>query len=125
MHPAIVEVIKPGTHTTIQSAPGRIGYWDIGVPPSGPMDSLSFRLGNRLLGNDAKAPGLEMTVTGSTLKFHFPTRIVLTGAVMRAQINGVDVSYWETIEIDCWGYSQDGNYRGCGCSYLFAHRRWI
>ncbi|MDD2950763.1 MAG: biotin carboxylase N-terminal domain-containing protein, partial [Sulfuricurvum sp.] len=43
--PDIVEVIKPGTHTTIQSVPGRIGYWDIGVPPSGPMDSLSFRLG--------------------------------------------------------------------------------
>ncbi|MDD2369304.1 MAG: urea carboxylase, partial [Sulfuricurvum sp.] len=97
--PDIVEVIKPGTHTTIQSAPGRIGYWDIGVPPSGPMDSLSFRLGNRLLGNDEKAPGLEMTVTGSTLKFHYPTRIVLTGAQMKAQLNGVEVPYWETIEI--------------------------
>lgn len=97
--PAIVEVIKPGTHTTVQSAPGRIGYWDIGVPPSGPMDSLSFRLGNRLLGNDEKAPGLEMTVTGATLKFHFPTRIVLTGAVMKAQLNGSEVPYWETIDI--------------------------
>ncbi|MDD2265489.1 urea carboxylase [Sulfuricurvum sp.] len=97
--PDIVEVIKPGTHTTIQSAPGRIGYWDIGVPPSGPMDSLSFRLGNRLLGNDDKAPGLEMTVTGSTLKFHFPTRIVLAGAVMKAQLNGAEVPYWETIDI--------------------------
>lgn len=117
--PAIVEVIKPGTHTTIQSAPGRIGYWDIGVPPSGPMDSLSFRLGNRLLGNDAKAPGLEMTVTGSTLKFHFPTRIVLTGAVMRAQINGVDVSYWETIEIAAGDILKMGIIEGAGArTYL-------
>ena len=30
--------------------PGRTGYWDIGVPPSGPMDHLSFRLANRIVG---------------------------------------------------------------------------
>ncbi|MDP3120345.1 MAG: urea carboxylase [Sulfuricurvum sp.] len=117
--PSIVEVIKPGTHTTIQSAPGRIGYWDIGVPPSGPMDSLSFRLGNQLLGNDAKAPGLEMTVTGSTLKFHFQTRIVLAGAVMKAQLNGVDVSYWETIEISAGDVLKIGMIEGAGArTYL-------
>lgn len=117
--PAIVEVIKPGTHTTIQSAPGRVGYWDIGVPPSGPMDSLSFRLGNRLLGNDEKAPGLEMTVIGSTLKFHFPTRIVLTGAVMKAQLNGLDVSYWETIEVNSGDILKMGIIEGAGArTYL-------
>lgn len=117
--PAIVEVIKPGTHTTVQSAPGRIGYWDIGVPPSGPMDSLSFRLGNRLLGNDEKAPGLEMTVTGSTLKFHFPTRIVLTGAVMKAQLNGVEVAYWETIDISAGDILKMGIIEGAGArTYL-------
>ena len=33
--------------TTVQDWPGRIGYWHIGVPPSGPMDDLSFRIGNR------------------------------------------------------------------------------
>ena len=117
--PDIVEVIKPGTHTTIQSAPGRIGYWDIGVPPSGPMDSLSFRLGNRLLGNDEKAPGLEMTVTGSTLKFHYPTRIVLAGAMMKAQLNGADVSYWETIKISAGDILKMGIIEGSGArSYL-------
>ena len=34
-----------GTQTTVQDCPGRLGYWDVGVPPSGPMDDLSFRLG--------------------------------------------------------------------------------
>ncbi len=117
--PSIVEVIKPGTHTTIQSAPGRIGYWDIGVPPSGPMDSLSFRLGNQLLGNDPKAPGLEMTVTGSTLKFHFPTRIVLAGAMMKAQLNGADVSYWDTIDICAGDVLKMGIIEGAGArTYL-------
>ena len=31
--------------------PGRLGYWMVGVPPSGPMDDLSFRLANRAVGN--------------------------------------------------------------------------
>ena len=27
-----------GTQTTVQDYPGRLGYWAVGVPPSGPMD---------------------------------------------------------------------------------------
>ena len=34
--PATVEVLQPGTHSSIQEFPGRVGYWNIGVPPSGP-----------------------------------------------------------------------------------------
>ncbi len=75
-----VEVLEGGTMTTVQDYPGRLGYWNVGVPPSGPMDSLSFRLGNRLLGNDEGAPGLECTVSGPSLRFDFDTHIVLTGA---------------------------------------------
>ncbi|HSM27225.1 MAG TPA: biotin carboxylase N-terminal domain-containing protein, partial [Thioalkalivibrio sp.] len=47
-HADSIDVLDPGTQTTLQDWPGRAGYWDIGVPPSGPMDSLAFRLGNRL-----------------------------------------------------------------------------
>jgi urea carboxylase len=46
-----IEVLDAGTMTTIQDWPGRIGLWDVGIPPSGPMDALSFRLANRLVGN--------------------------------------------------------------------------
>ncbi|MFD6107990.1 urea amidolyase, partial [Nocardia salmonicida] len=56
-----IAVVRPGMQTTIQDWPGRIGYWHIGVPPSGPMDDLSFRLGNRVLGNPEGAAGLECT----------------------------------------------------------------
>jgi urea carboxylase len=59
---ATVEVLSAGTQTTIQDYPGRLGFWSVGVPPSGPMDSLSFRLANRALGNSATAAALEMTV---------------------------------------------------------------
>ena len=34
-----IDVLRPGTQTTIQDYPGRTGFWDIGVPPSGPFDT--------------------------------------------------------------------------------------
>src|SRR5690606_37390846 len=30
--PPVVEVLQPGTYTSIQDYPGRVGYWGIGVP---------------------------------------------------------------------------------------------
>ena len=32
--------LEPGSFTTVQDHPGRLGYWMVGVPPSGPMDDL-------------------------------------------------------------------------------------
>src|SRR6202158_2837895 len=60
-HPRSIDVAEPGTQTTIQDFPGRLGYWHVGVPPSGPMDSLAFRFANRLVGNARSAAGLEIT----------------------------------------------------------------
>ncbi len=86
--PNTIDVISGGTQTTIQDYPGRTGYWHIGVPPSGPMDSLSFRLGNHLLGNDETAAGLEIVIQGPTLKFNIDSQIVLTGAEIAAKLDG-------------------------------------
>ena len=86
--PLTIDVLQAGTHSTVQDYPGRVGYWNIGVPPSGPMDALAFRLANRLLDNPEHAAGLELTVTGPTLKFNCDTWIALTGAPMRAQLDG-------------------------------------
>ncbi len=79
--PHTLEVVAPGMQTTVQAWPGRMGYWNVGVPPSGPMDDLSFRLGNRLLGNHEGVPGLEVTVVGPTLAFQSPTTVLVAGAV--------------------------------------------
>jgi urea carboxylase len=97
--PLTVEVLQPGTHSTIQDFPGRTGYWDIGVPPSGPMDDLGFRLANRIVGNAADAPGLELTVAGPALRFNSSTVIALTGAKMKAELDGVAVPYWTPVHI--------------------------
>ena len=32
--PHCLEVLQPGTYSSVQDYPGRLGYWDIGVPPS-------------------------------------------------------------------------------------------
>ena len=61
-----VSVLAGGFATTVQDYPGRRGYWHVGVPPSGPMDSLAFRLGNRLLENPEGTAGLEVTLLGPT-----------------------------------------------------------
>ncbi len=98
-HSDAVEVIAGGTQTTVQDWPGRIGYWHIGVPPSGPMDTLAFRLGNRLLGNGDDAAGLEMTVTGPTLKFRADAVIALTGAAMQARIDGREIDHWRAVHV--------------------------
>jgi urea carboxylase len=97
--PARIDVLQGGTQTTIQDYPARTGYWHIGVPPSGPFDNYSFRLGNRLLNNDERAAGLEITLQGPILKFGCDTKIVLTGAAIDAKLDGEAIAMNEIIAI--------------------------
>lgn len=112
--PDTVDVITGGTMTTIQDYPGRIGYWEVGVPPSGPFDSYSFRLGNRLLGNIEGAPGLEITLKGPTLRFNRATQIALTGAPIEAALNDEPVPFWEVIEVPAGSTLKLGATTGAG-----------
>ncbi|WP_436532625.1 5-oxoprolinase/urea amidolyase family protein [Actinoplanes sp. HUAS TT8] len=96
--PRIV-VERGGTLTTVQDWPGRTGLWEVGVPPSGPMDDLSFRLGNRALGNPEGAPGLECTVDGPALRFSAATTICVTGAPAPVTVDGVRVPRWEPVVV--------------------------
>lgn len=93
------EVIKPGLETSVQDYPGRLGFWNQGFPPSGPMDSWSFRLANLLVGNDVGEAGLECQYMGPTLKFHADTVIAITGADMQPKLDGEPVPMWESIEV--------------------------
>jgi len=95
--PRTIDVVEAGTQTTMQDFPGRLGYWHVGVPPSGPMDSLAFRLANLLVGNAPSAAGLEITVSGPTLHFACDSRIALTGADFGARLNGQPMPRWQTV----------------------------
>lgn len=121
-HPSVIEVLKPGTYTTIQDYPGRIGYWDIGVPPSGPMDDYAFRLANRIVGNHVSAAALECTLIGPKLRFHTSAVIALTGAVSAAKLDGEPVPFWQPIEINA-GQVLDIGKATSGCRSYLAVRR--
>jgi len=112
--PATVDVLTGGTLTTIQDYPGRIGYWEVGVPPSGPFDSYSFRLGNRLLGNDVGAPGIEITLKGPVLMFNRATQIVLTGAELDATLDDQPVALWQVIDVAAGSTLKLGATRNAG-----------
>jgi urea carboxylase len=94
-----IDVLESGTQTTIQDYPGRLGYWHVGVPPSGPMDDLAFRFANRLVGNEENAAGLEITLTGPTLRFACDTTIALTGADFRAKLDGRPMPQWQAVRV--------------------------
>ncbi|MGC8115880.1 urea carboxylase [Metapseudomonas otitidis] len=83
-----VEVLGAGTQTTVQDYPGRLGYWAVGVPPSGPMDSRALRLGNRLLGNEEGAAALEITMSGPTLRFNTDAVVAVSGAPIPLSLDG-------------------------------------
>lgn len=97
--PSRIDVIQGGTQTTIQDYPARTGYWDVGVPPSGPFDNYSFRLANRLLNNDAQTAGLEITMQGPTLRFITATQIVLSGADIDAKLDDDPIGLWQVINV--------------------------
>lgn len=114
-----IEIITAGTQTTIQDYPGRTGYWDVGVPPSGPMDSLSFRLGNRLLGNSQNAAGLEFTLHGPSLRFLQDTQIVLTGAKTNATLDGEPLTFYRVTSVQAGQILKAGSVSQAGTrSYL-------
>jgi urea carboxylase len=82
------EVLSAGTQTSVQDFPGRLGYWAVGVPPSGPMDDRALRLGNRLLGNAEGAAGLEITMSGPSLRFNCDAMLAVTGAEISLSVDG-------------------------------------
>ena len=60
-----------GTQTTVQDYPGRLGYWDVGVPPSGPMDDAGVSP-RQPAGRQPRRRRRRSrcTLAGPTLRFH-------------------------------------------------------
>ena len=102
----MLEVIKKGFETSVQDYPGRIGFWNQGFPPSGPMDSWSFRLANLLVGNPAGAAGLEAQFIGPTLRFQRDAVIAVTGADMQPDDRRPEARRcgraWRSRPARCW-----------------------
>jgi len=100
--------------TTVQDYPGRTGYWQIGVPPSGPMDDLSFRLGNVAVGNAEGAAGFEAVMAGPALRFDEPTYVCVTGAPTTVTVDGAVVPQWRPVRVPAGGVLDVGAVSGPG-----------
>ena len=84
---------RRGRTTTVQDYPGRLGYWDIGVPPSGdgrprvplrePTRRQSERRGRHRVHDDR-----------SRARFTMDAVVALTGARMDADVDGTDAPWW-------------------------------
>lgn len=122
--PHAIEITMPGGNTTVQDFPGRTGLWHIGVPPSGPMDDYAFRVGNKIVGNDPKATGLECTLTGPSIVFHHDAVIALTGGEAPATLDGESVKFWEPISIKA-GQKLEVSKISAGCRTYISIRGGI
>lgn len=95
-----LEVLDGGVQSTVQDADGMIGYWTVGVPPCGAMDSYSFKIGNKLLGNDLNAAGIELTMRGGTYRFRTAASFCITGADMSAELDGKPIPMYTVINAE-------------------------
>ena len=116
--PRTIDVQSPGAMTTVQDFPGRTGYWEVGVPPCGPFDSLSFRLANRLVGNPEGTPALEITMTGPTLRFNAAAKVAVVGAEVKVLLNGAEAG--GAIKVEAGDVLKIGRIEGAGMRCYLA-----
>ncbi len=113
------EVLSCPAPASIQDI-GRFGYRHFGVPVSGALDSVSFRLANALVKNPANAAALEMRLTGPRLQAHAPVRIALAHAeavIERADGTREPLPAWRSATLAVGDILKIGAVQG-GAGYL-------
>lgn len=88
-------VIKTGLLSLLQDA-GRRHYQHQGLTTGGAADEQAFFWANRLLGNPADSPCIEICYGGLQLKATEPCQIAITGADCGAMINEQPAANWQT-----------------------------
>ena len=83
----MARVVSGGLLTTVQDG-GRWGHQRFGVAVAGPMDPVSHRLANLLVGNSASRATLEATLRGPTLDFQTATMFAVTGGEFELRLSG-------------------------------------
>lgn len=90
---AVFKVLSPGGCSTVQDQ-GRQGWLESGVPVSGAMDQFALFAANALLGNDAQAAALEITLMGPKLRVLAPTLVAVCGADLGLRLDGQPAPMW-------------------------------
>jgi len=107
-----MRILNPGLYTTVQDL-GRYGYQSIGIPPSGAMDELSFRIANMLVSNAESCACLEFTILGPTIVFDEGTTFALA-CDSDALLNGEGIEGWRSYTAEVGDTLKVGRIkRGC------------
>ena len=113
------EVLESGSYALIQDFPGRVGLWNVGVPPSGPMDKRNFLIANYLVQNRASDACIEILLDCLVLKFHCDSVIAVTGSFAHVKLNNSSVSMYESVRVGKGGILEIRMQTMLGCrSYL-------
>jgi len=94
-----IHVIRPGMLTTVQDL-GRHGFQHLGVPVAGPMDWWSHEAANLLVGNDAGAAVLEVTLIGPELELTRSAIAAVVGADFDLSVSGRPVPMNQAFPVD-------------------------
>ncbi len=92
----MVQVIKKGVFTTLQTLPVS-GWRSYGVSPRGPMDLFAHSMVNQVLGNSANAAVMEMHFPAAKLQFTVPCRFALGGGDFGAVLNEQPIPLWKPV----------------------------
>lgn len=93
-----IRILTDSPMTTVQDA-GRFGLQSMGVPVSGPADPDAHALAQILVGNDARAAGLELTLTGPAIEFTQDNNIALTGGDLAPRLDGVPFPTYRAMRV--------------------------
>lgn len=112
----MIEVLRAGVCDLIMDL-GHSGRGALGLPAGGAADPGALAAANRLLGNDANAPGLEITLAGPDLRFPSGGVAALCGARFEAsRSSGAPVAWNETVVLAAGETLSLGPAReGCRC----------
>lgn len=93
----MMEVLRAGLCDLVMGL-GRHGFGALGVPVGGAADPAALAAANALAGNRPEAAGLEITLTGPSLRFPQGAIVALTGAQFLATRScGAPVAWNETL----------------------------
>lgn len=90
-----LRILSTAFPVTVQDM-GRPGRAAQGVARSGAMDRAALRRANRMVGNPADAPALELTLSPIRLTVDQPVELALTGAIGTATIEGASATVIDT-----------------------------
>jgi antagonist of KipI len=112
-----LRVIKAGMLTTVQDL-GRWGFQARGVPVGGPMDPVSHRVANALVGNPADCATLEVTLLGPEIEFEDARTVAVAGGQFDVSVDGESVPTNTAVPVRAGGRLKVGGRRRGARAYI-------